>query len=145
MFHVEQLGEKTMLQMDIEVTENLYDFYLSFPRGWRKLTGRMVIIDEFRFSAVPYNGVLKVSEVESGALIFELALPDEDMDDADTMRFLTVNVGARLAILLEEAGPMPFRGTVERLTAQFLEELGPKPANEPVDLGRPSFGSHIIH
>lgn len=76
-----------MKQVEVYVSPDAEEFYLSFKMGWKKLVGHLIEVDDFQFSAVPISDFIRVSEFKSGTKLFDIPVPESIESYEETMLF----------------------------------------------------------
>lgn len=93
-----------MKHVEVMVSPDAEEFYLSCSKGWASVKGHLIKVDELEFSAVPVNDYILVSEVESGAKLINIPVPDTVESYEETMFFLEINVASRIVMIIEKIG-----------------------------------------
>jgi hypothetical protein len=63
-------------QVEVRVSPDTEEFYLACSTGGSKVLGHLIEVDGLQFSAVPVNDFIRISEVESGAKLFDISVPE---------------------------------------------------------------------
>lgn len=127
-----------MKSFQIEVSEQAEEFYLSTMKGWVKVAGHCISINDLKFSAVPFSGrssdSIRVSEIESGAKLFDVSVSNKVQSYEETMAFLEINVAISIVKVIEKIGIEKMRKQVKRMAEISLKKHGEKPFTTVVDI-----------
>ncbi|KIL71924.1 hypothetical protein [Bacillus badius] len=127
-----------MKEIEIEVSGQAEEFYLSTTKGWVKVAGHSIAVGGFKFSAVPISGFILVSEVESGAKLFRVPVSEAIESYEETMLFLELNVAVQIVAVIERIGQEKMRNEINRLKAYSLNKFGQKPFTTTIDIENPN-------
>lgn len=120
--------------MEIKVNDQLQRFYLAYGKGWIEAVGHEIKVGKYRFSAVPTEGRIIVSELTTGMkfrdfTVTPLMLMAFDKDD--TINHL-MTIGETIKETINETDN--FDKYIED-GKKFTEEfLGEKPKTENADM-----------
>lgn len=119
---------------EITVSEQPEEFCLNYPTGWIKAVGHLIKIDDLSFSAVPMDGVIKISEVRSGAKLFEVPIFEEVSNFDQTMNFLRIYAGPKIIKAIESVGIEYMRKNIEVIRKEGIKAHGDMPAVKTYDV-----------
>lgn len=122
-----------MKNIEVAVSPDAEEFYLAFEKGWTKLIGHSIVVGDFRFSAVPVQNFIRVSEVDSGAKLFDLPVPDGVESHGETMFFLELFVASRIVMLIEKAGIEKTKEQINLMKQVAFNKHGKKPIGQKVN------------
>lgn len=109
-------------------------FYLAFNTGWKKKIGHMVKVGDLKFSAVPMNDHIIVSDFESGVKLFHMPIPESVESVEEAMHFLGINVSVRIIVLIEQYGIEKIKDDIKLMNEMTTAKIGEKPTNVSDDL-----------
>lgn len=127
-----------MKEIEIEVSGQAEEFYLSTTKGWVKAAGHSITVGDFKFSAVPISGFILVSEVESGAKLFRVPVSEAIESYEETMLFLELNVAVQIVAAIEKIGQEKMKNEINRLKTYSLNKFGQKPFTTTIDIENPN-------
>lgn len=113
--------------MEINVHPVPEIFYLATDKGWKRQVGHLITVGKYEFSVVPSDYFLIVSEVKTGAKVFEYAIPDIIETHRDTMMFIETFIGEILRKHLQQIEPEQLDALIERKYKKAIEMCGEKP------------------
>lgn len=123
-----------MKEFKVAVSPEAEEFYLAFSKGWTKLTGHLIEVDQFKFSAVPVNDIILVSEVGSGAKVFHIPVPESVQSYEETMAFLEINVVVKIIMLIEKFGIRKMEYEINLMKKKSYLNYGRKPIGQKVNV-----------
>lgn len=119
--------------MDITVNEQAQQFYLALEK-WSPVMGHEIKIGEYRFCAIPIGNRINISEVTTGARLFnipvDLIIHLITETKEDTIKFL-YEVGESIKRVLDKQAD--FDGMLSEMKKTAFERLGEMPPVEDVD------------
>ncbi len=119
--------------MVITVNEQAQQFYLALEK-WTPVMGHEIKIGEFRFCAIPIGNRIKISEVTTGARLFnipvDLTIHLITETKEDTIKFL-YEVGQSIKRIIDKQAD--FAGMLSEMKRTAFERLGEMPPIEDVD------------
>ncbi|USK85705.1 hypothetical protein [Peribacillus asahii] len=122
-----------MKQVEVMVSPDAEEFYLACSTGWVKVIGHLIEVDGLQFSAVPIKDFIRVSEVESGAKLFDIFAPETIESYEETLMFLEINVAANIVMLIEKAGIKKVQNQINLMKEAAFSKHGQKPTGQKVD------------
>lgn len=125
-----------MKEIEITVSPQAEEFCLAFlEKGWIKMVGHSITVGDLSFSAVPINDLIIVSEIETGAKVFTMPVPDAIESYEETVLFLETVIAGRIVMLIEKAGSEKVNTEIQRLKEIMVSKHGDKPATKIVEIG----------
>ncbi len=119
--------------MDITVNEQAQQFYLALEK-WAPVMGHEIKIGEYRFCAIPIGNRLNISEVTTGAKLFNipvnLMIHLRTETKEDTIKFL-YEVGESIKRIIDKQ--TDFDGMLSEMKKTVFERLGEMPPIENID------------
>ncbi|MFS0882887.1 hypothetical protein [Metabacillus niabensis] len=120
--------------MKIEVNDKTKKFYLATDK-WKPVVGHEIKVGKYKFCAIPINDFVNVSEVTSGAKVFNIPMTSEiiigTQSKDDSMRFLK-KIGESLSRIISSIDN--FDTHIEKMKKIAFERLGEMPPIENVDM-----------
>jgi hypothetical protein len=125
--------DKEVKQMNISVNEQTQRFYLASNK-WNPAIGHEIKVGKYRFCAIPLSGHINVSEVTSGAKVFEIPMNVEIMLETESkegsIKFFN-KIGESLKRII--VGTNNFDDQLVMIKKIALERLGEMPKIEEID------------
>ncbi|MFE4523435.1 hypothetical protein ACFRCQ_15200 [Cytobacillus firmus] len=119
--------------MDITVNQQAQQFYLALEK-WAPVMGHEIKIGEYRFCAIPIGNRINISEVTTGARLFnipvDLTIHLITETKEDTIKFL-YEVGESIKRVLDKQAD--FDGMLSEMKKTAFERLGEMPPIEDVE------------
>lgn len=120
--------------MNIKVNEQAQQFYLALKQ-WEPVIGHEIKVGDYRFCAIPIGNRINISEVTTGARLFDIPVDFTiliiTVTKEDTIRFL-YTVGESIKRILDKRPDFDHMLTEMKTTA--FERLGVMPPIEDVDI-----------
>lgn len=126
-----------MEHYNIQVGSEAEEFCLATSNGWVKVAGHSIIVDQYQFSAAPIKNFIRVSEIESGAKVFDVPVPDSVESYEETITFLEMIVSLKLIQLIRtvnDQDPGRLDREIEQMRKKAFETCGEKPPIEKVNI-----------
>jgi hypothetical protein len=123
-----------MREFKVTVSPEAEEFYLAFGKGWAKQMGHLIEVEQLKFSAVPVNDIILVSEVESGAIFFHIPVPEAIQSYDETMLFLELNVAVKIVMIIERVGIDKVESDINLFKESVYKKLGKKPTAQKVNI-----------
>lgn len=120
--------------MKVTVNEQAKKFYLA-AEEWVPFVGHEIKIDDYSFSAIPFDKIIRVSDVVSGAKFIDIPI-NLDVDVAtstkeSTMQFLH-DIGEKVLVKIINETPN-FDERMKSVKERAYKELGVRPPIEDID------------
>lgn len=120
--------------LDITVNEKAQKFYLALEK-WAPVMGHEIKIGKYRFCAIPISNRINISEVTTGARLFnipvDLIIHHRTETKEDTIKFL-YEVGESIKKIIDKQ--TDFDGIIYEMKQTTFERLGKMPPPEDVDI-----------
>lgn len=113
--------------MEIRVSPLPQKFHIALTEGWYEVTGFLITIDDFQFSAVPVHNSFIIYEVESGARVCGIHIPKGMEKYKSSFFFLEDFVAVRLAMIIKQAGFDRLKKQTEKVKKSMIKKFGEKP------------------
>lgn len=119
----------------IFVEENPQTFYISTNFGWKDVVGHKLTVNGYHFFVAPIDGDLRVSELESGSLVYK-----EKMDwrqelfesKEGTLLYISVHVANQVINIIEEYNKKigDFENCIKKKIDSVIGMFGENPKNK---------------
>jgi hypothetical protein len=114
-------------EVEVSVSPDAEEFYLACSTGWAKVVGHLIEVDRLKFSAIPIKNYIRVSEVESGAKLFDIPVLEQIESYEETMIFLEIIVAVKIVDLIERVGIGKIQNEIAHFKEIAIKNYGQKP------------------
>lgn len=121
----------------VQVDPEAKFFYLSTIKGWVKLYGHAISINNYQFSVIPLGSIFRISEIESGAKFVDIPVPDSIQSYEEVMNYLETVIGVNLVDLIRKVNEKDsnrLEKEIERMRLQAVQLHGQKPHTEQAEV-----------
>lgn len=123
-----------MKNIEVTVSPEAEEFYLALDKGWTKVFGHSIVVGDLKFSAVPIKDLIRVSEVESGAKLIDIPVPEAIQSFEETMFFLEIIVSSQIVLMLEKYGIEKAKEQIALMKQSAFNKHGQKPNGQKVNM-----------